>query len=47
MNTNNIIELLINSSFSYNTAYLIGGMFLITNNSIKIFANNVCNNNKV
>jgi hypothetical protein len=42
-----MIELFINSLFSSNTANFAGGIYLETNNTIKLFANNICNNNSV
>ncbi len=38
---------MINSSFSSNKANFKGGIYLATNNTIKLFANNICNNNSV
>ncbi len=45
MNTNNIIENFNNSSFSFNKANNVGGIYIVINNTISLFANNICNNN--
>ncbi len=42
-----MIEQIINSSFSLNQANNAGGIYLVINNTIRLFANNIFNNNSV